>query len=124
MRKNATFRELIVWQKAIELAKEVYRRTQRMPGSERFGLTAQMRRTVVSVASNVAEGNARRGRTEYLRFLAIARGSLAELETQLLIARDLEMMACPESLMESIHEIRRMLQALIQSLRNSSQPQA
>ncbi|HOO16536.1 MAG TPA: four helix bundle protein [Phycisphaerae bacterium] len=109
------FRELIVWGKAVELAKVVYRQTQRMPAAERFGLTMQMRRAAVSVASNIAEGNARCTPADYLRFLGIARGSLAELETQILIAAGLGMME-EAPISPLLNETRRILQALINSL--------
>lgn len=84
-----TFRDLIAWQKAITLAKEVYKATSLMPDSERFGLTAQMRRAAVSVPSNIAEGHGRQSLPDYIRFLKTSRGSLMELQTQLLLAQDL-----------------------------------
>jgi four helix bundle protein len=117
MQNKATFRDLIVWQKAIELSKQIYRETQTMPDTEKFGLTAQMRRAAVSVASNIAEGNARQKTPDYIHFLTIARGSLAELETQLIIATDLRMLSDTKALMDNIQEVRRILQALITSLR-------
>ena len=79
----AGFRDLRVWHDAMELASAVYRFTARLPAEERFGLTSQMRRAAVSVPVNLAEGNARRGKGEYVHFVSIARGSLAELETYL-----------------------------------------
>ena len=117
MRRKGTFRELKVWQKAIGLTKQIYLLTQSMPDTERFGLTMQMRRAAVSVPSNIAEGNARQTLREYLQFLAIARGSLAELETQLIIASELSMLHKTDKTMEPILEVARMLQALIDSLR-------
>ena len=77
------FRELKVWQHAMDLAEEVYRFTATLPAEEKFGLVSQIRRAAVSVPSNIAEGNSRATRGEYLQFLGIARGSLAELQTQL-----------------------------------------
>jgi four helix bundle protein len=109
------FRDLIVWQKAVELAKLVYRHTQHMPPVERFGLTMQMRRAAVSIASNIAEGNARYTQPDYLRFLSMARGSLAELETQLIIATDLGMIE-PAPITPLLDETRRILQSLMSSL--------
>ena len=82
-------RDLLIWQKGMALAKQVYAMTRAFPGDERFGLTAQMRRAVVSVPSNIAEGQARRGRKEFVQFLSHAEGSLAELDTQLALAAEL-----------------------------------
>jgi len=81
--------ELQVWQEAMALVKEIYRITASFPKEEVYALTSQMRRAAVSIPSNIAEGAARNGDKEFLQFLAIARGSLSELETQLLIANDL-----------------------------------
>lgn len=83
------FKDLIVWRKAIAFAKEVYTLTKRFPRDERFGLPSQLRRAAVSVSSNIAEGQARQGR-EFAHFLSIARGSLAEAESQLLLAVELD----------------------------------
>src|SRR5690606_8681930 len=77
------FRELRVWKEAMELVAEVYTATRDMPADERFGLTAQLRRAAVSVPSCIAEGNARQSTADYLRFLSMAAGSLAEVDTQL-----------------------------------------
>lgn len=85
-----SFRDLRVWNTAISFVKEIYSVTQSFPRSELFGLARQMQRAVVSIPSNIAEGYAREHRKEYLQFLAIAQGSLAELETQLEIASQLE----------------------------------
>jgi four helix bundle protein len=79
------FCDLLVWQKAMELGKRVYELTRRFPREEKFGLTAQIRRAALSVSSNIAEGHARQGR-EFASFLSIARGSLAETESQLMFA--------------------------------------
>ncbi|MGP8176124.1 MAG: four helix bundle protein [Terracidiphilus sp.] len=83
------FKDLVVWQKAIELTMKVYKLTSGFPDSERFGLINQMRRASVSIPSNIAEGYARSGKGEYLQFLSHSRGSCAELETQLVIAKGL-----------------------------------
>jgi four helix bundle protein len=111
-----TFKDLIAWQKAMALARQVYRATTSMPESERFGLTSQMRRASVSVPSNIAEGYARQSRTDYLRFLRMARGSLAELETQLILAEDLGYIQVPSELRDIRSEADRVLQGLIRSL--------
>jgi four helix bundle protein len=84
-----SYRDLLIWQKGMALAKQVYAMTRAFPGDERFGLTAQMRRAAVSVPSNIAEGQARRGRKEFVQFLSHAEGSLAELDTQLMLGVEL-----------------------------------
>ena len=103
------------------LSKLIYRVSQRMPDTEKFGLVTQMRRAAVSVASNIAEGNARQSLRDYVHFLTMARGSLAELETQLIIADELNMLAEPMPVMEILRETRRILQGLIDSLRRKQQ---
>jgi four helix bundle protein len=85
-----SFRDLDVWRLGVELAETVYRVTARFPKAELFGLTSQMRRAAVSIPSNIAEGRARDSTREFLHFLAISRGSLAELDTQLELAIRLE----------------------------------
>ncbi|MCC6301458.1 MAG: four helix bundle protein [Gammaproteobacteria bacterium] len=86
---NRTHHNLIIWQEAINFVKEIYEVTARFPQHELYGITSQMRRCAVSVPSNIAEGAGRLSRREYMRFLAIARGSLCELETQVIIAQRL-----------------------------------
>ena len=88
--KIQNFKELIVWKKSMTLANVVYTGTREFPKEERYGLTSQIQRCAVSIPSNIAEGNARIHMGDYIRHLSIARGSLAELETQLLLARDFE----------------------------------
>jgi four helix bundle protein len=114
--KVKTFRDLIAWQKAMELVKQVYRATDTMPEGERFGLTAQMRKAAVSIPSNIAEGHGRGSRTDYIRFLRIARGSLMELQTQLILAEQLHLIRIPEHLDGLQAETDRVLQGLIRSL--------
>jgi four helix bundle protein len=87
---SSSFRDLHVWQDAMKLTTEVYRRTANFPRHELYGLTNQMRRAAVSVPSNIAEGKGHRSDREFTNFLLHARGSLLELETQLLIATDLQ----------------------------------
>jgi four helix bundle protein len=84
-----SYRELIVWQKAMDLAETVYRLTSGFPKEETYGLRRQVRRSAVSVPSNVAEGQGRRSTPDFLHFLSIARGSLCEMETQVLLAERL-----------------------------------
>jgi len=120
--ENATqvksYRDLIVWQKAMDMVTLVYRVSADFPPSEQFALTNQIRRAAVSVPSNIAEGYGRRSRTDYIRFLRIASGSLYELQTQLQIAQNLnftesEHVAPIDSLSS---EIERMLASLITKL--------
>ena len=84
-----SFKDLVVWQRAIELSLAIYKLTVSFPASERFGLTNQLRRASVSVASNIAEGYGRATRGEYIQFLGHARGSMGEVQTQLVIFRGL-----------------------------------
>ncbi len=77
-----SYRDLIVWQKAIAMVTDIYRATQNFPRQETYGLTSQIRRSAVSVASNIAEGQGRLSRREFRQFLGVARGSLVEMETQ------------------------------------------
>jgi four helix bundle protein len=110
-----THKDLIVWQKAIALATQIYAMTASLPHDERYGLTSQMRRAAISVPSNIAEGAGRSSRAEYLHYLSIARGSLAELETQLRIARELQLMDSP--LESHVAEVGQLLTRLMQRLR-------
>ena len=87
----STFRDLIAWQKAMDLAEDVYAVTARFPSEERYGLTSQLRRCAVSIPSNIAEGQGRLTTRDWQHFLAQARGSALELETQLLLASRLGM---------------------------------
>jgi four helix bundle protein len=114
-----SFKDLKVWQKAYALALASYRWTGYFPEVERFGLTSQIRRSAVSVPSNIAEGYARAHTGDYLRFLRMAYGSLAELETQLMLARDLgygDMDICIR-MIEDCKEVERMLSKLIKVIK-------
>lgn len=113
-----TYRDLIAWQKAIDLAAATYRHTSTFPSEERFGLTSQLRRCAVSVPSNIAEGHGRQTRAAYLNFLRIARGSLRELETQLIVAQRVRIAgeADTERLLELCDEVGRVLHSLIARL--------
>ena len=112
------YRDLLVWQKAVAWVEAVYGASRVWPSDERFGLTSQVRRAAVSVPSNIAEGAARRSTPEFLRFLSIARASLAETETQLIIAQRLSYLDEPAvvRLLDSADEISRMLSGLITKL--------
>ena len=116
----ANFKELLVWQKSINFVTEVYELTNLFPKDEMYGLTSQIRRASISIPSNIAEGNSRRSLADYLQFLKIARGSCAEVETQLIIAKNLHFLNEEKysELNENIIEISKMLNALINSLKN------
>ena len=106
---------LDVWKDSMRLARDIYRVSTSFPTSERFGLTAQIRRCAVSVPSNTAEGAGRGGNKEYAHHLRIARGSLMELDTQLWIARDLGFIDDTSEINQLIQRIAAMLNALISS---------
>ncbi|MCA3700207.1 four helix bundle protein [Brevundimonas sp.] len=113
------YRDLDVWKLAVDWVEAVYRATSNWPSEERFGLTSQLRRAAVSVASNIAEGAARRSTGEFLQFIGMARGSLAEAETQLLIASRLGYLDATrtEALLAAADRISRMLVSLAASLK-------
>ncbi|MBW3566086.1 MAG: four helix bundle protein [Acidobacteria bacterium] len=116
------FKELKVWQKSMDLVVETYKATSIFPQEECYGLTAQIRRSAISIPSNIAEGNGRRSRKEYLRFISIASGSLAEIETQILLSQHLVYLPAQiaEVLTEKIREIGRMLIGLRESLESDA----
>ena len=115
-----SYRDLEVWQKAMDLVMECYRMTQRFPKSEMYGLTSQLQRAAVSVPANIAEGQARQHTQEFIQYLSIAYGSLAELETHIQIAQRLDYINATqtEQLLERTGEVGRMLNGLLRSLRN------
>ncbi len=88
-KKVKSYKDLLVWQKGITLVKKVYQLTQAFPDAEKFGLVSQMRRAAVSIPSNIAEGQARHTRREFIQFLSHSEGSVAELETQLILGVEL-----------------------------------
>jgi four helix bundle protein len=111
--------DLIVWQRAIELTVCIYKLTRSFPKDELYGLTSQMRRASVSVASNIAEGRGRLNSAEFRQFLGISQGSIFELKTQLLVARRLKM-ADEQPLIEAdslSEEVSKMLASFIEKLR-------
>jgi four helix bundle protein len=120
MDKIISHKDLIVWQKAVTLACKVYAATAGMPREERFGLQAQLRGAAVSIASNIAEGSARRSRLEFIQYLHISRASLAEVETQFLIATRQELIRDTQGTLEDIAEVGRLLNGLIRSLVSSN----
>jgi len=111
------YKDLEVWKKSMATVVDIYRLTASFPDSEKFGLTNQMRRAAVSVPSNIAEGSARHHSKDFTHFLRIADGSAAELETQVIIGVKLGFSSNVEQLLNEIVVIRRMLAALIKSLR-------
>ena len=113
-----SFQELLVWQKAMELVAEVYRVVKLLPREEQFAISDQMRRSAVSIPSNIAEGQARNGTKEFINFLSIAKGSNAELQTLCLICERLSYISESE-LQPTIflsNEVGKMLNALIKTL--------
>ena len=117
-----SYKELIAWRKAMELVTGVYRATAAFPRSELYGLTNQLRRAAVSVPSNIAEGQARFSQREFHHFLSHARGSLVEIETQLIIARTLGYLAPKptEDLLAQASELGRILNGLIASTKSAA----
>jgi four helix bundle protein len=115
-----TFRELIVWQKSMSFVTEIYKVSKQFPKDENYGLTSQIRRSAVSIPSNISEGYGRDGVNDYLRFLNIAMASLFELQTQLEISYNLEYIDKEnfDSLYELSREIERMLSSFIRSIKS------
>ena len=113
-----SYRDIIAWQKAMNLAEMIYALTARFPSHEQFGLTNQLRRAVVSIPSNIAEGHARNGESDFIRFLRIALGSLNECMTQLELARRFTYVSASEYEKIDAHsrEVERILFGLIHSL--------
>jgi len=116
--KPQNYKDLVVWQKGIALAKMVYRLIQSFPSAEKFGLIAQMRRAAVSVPSNLAEGQARHTTGEFVQFISHAEGSVAELDTQLILSNELRFCdrVTTAPVFELIDELRRMLNVLRRKL--------
>jgi four helix bundle protein len=113
-----SFRDLLVWQRAVQMSVAIYRLTANFPKEEVFGLTSQLRRSGVSVASNIAEGYGRSSTGEYKQFLGMARGSILEVQTQLVIARELDFGEV-EALQRAVglsEEVGKMLAAILKKL--------
>src|ERR1700730_14598660 len=117
-----SYKDLLVWQKGIALAKVVYRLTQKYPSEEKFGLVAQMRRAAISIPSNIAEGQARHTTGEFIQFISHAEGSVAELSTQLILATELQFSSSDdtEPALELTEHLRRMLNGLRRKLANAA----
>lgn len=113
-------KDLIVWQKAVVLVVSIYKLTESFPKSEMFGLVSQMRRAAVSIPSNIAEGKGRGTRKDFAQFLITARGSGAELETQLLVAGKLGYVSNVDldAILKELTEVMMMLNSLISKLKN------
>ncbi len=111
-----SYQDLLVWQKAMSLVTDIYRITSEFPPEERYGLTSQVRRAAVSIPSYIAEGQAMPTRGELLQFLGYAKGSLAELDTQLRIAENLGYLHDSDTLFGDLFDVRQMLSGLVSSL--------
>ena len=112
------YKDLKVWQLGMALAEAVYRATRAMPDDEKYGLTSQMRRAAVSIPANIAEGYGRGSRQDYLRFVRLARGSAAELQTEMLLAQRLEFLdeECCAEVMGQLLQVRQLIQGLVRAL--------
>ena len=115
-----SYRDLVVWNKAMDLVTEIYRVTMKFPKEELFGLMSQLRRAAVSIPSNIAEGKGRLSKGEFRQFLGNARGSLAEVETQILIAQNLSYLDETETniLLTKVEEVGKILNGLISAVKN------
>lgn len=123
MPKINSYKDLIVWQKALELSKEIYSITKNFPKEEQFGLVSQMRRAVVSILSNIAEGSGRYYSGEWKQFYSIAYGSTLELEAQLILSKELEFISV-DSTKKSfglLEEISKMLLTILKNLRTKNE---
>ncbi|HEX9804448.1 MAG TPA: four helix bundle protein [Candidatus Dojkabacteria bacterium] len=114
-----SYKDLIVWQKAIELVKKIYSITKNFPDEEKFGLASQVRRSAVSIPSNISEGRSRGSKKDFIRFLYIAKGSLSELETQILISLELRFIKKEDTqnIESLITEVNKMLSSMISKLK-------
>jgi four helix bundle protein len=118
VQKSRSYQDLEVWKLAINFVKEIYLLTDKFPPREIYGVTSQIRRAAVSIPSNIAEGQGRSSAKEFRQFLAIALGSLAEIETQLIIAREINLLGSEEKepLLVTIDRIRKMIRGLSKSI--------
>jgi len=115
------FKKLAIWKKGIHIVKEMYKVSELLPSEEKFGLRSQMRRAAISIPSNIAEGSSRNSEVEFKRFLEISIGSLFELETQLIIAEELEFLKTDQTkdLFNLFHEESKMISTLINKIKYS-----
>ncbi|MGE3182459.1 MAG: four helix bundle protein [Phycisphaerae bacterium] len=118
-----TYKDLLVWQRSFELVARIYEVPRKLPDEEKFRLISQMRRAAVSIPSNIAEGYARDSTRDYVRLLWIAKGSLAELETQVMLSKRLALLGetDTETILNELGDIERMLAALVRKLRARSE---
>ena len=115
------YRDLLIWQRAMKLAQAIYSATATFPAAEMYGLTSQIRRSAISVPFNIAEGHGRENEGDFRRFLAIARGSLAELQTQLILSGELGFIDQKSiaPLLENTEEVARMIRGMQKNLANN-----
>lgn len=121
-KKVSTFKDLIVWQKSIALITTVYSLTKTFPADEKFGIVSQINRAVVSVPTNIAEGWGRESSKNYIQFLRIARGSLMEVETLVLISKNLDYLSEQDysEINKQIDEVGKILQGLLKSIQQKT----
>lgn len=119
-----SYRDLVVWRKALDLCEITYRLTAKLPRDERYALSDQLRRAAVSIPSNIAEGRSRQGEKEFLHFLSIAQGSVAELETQLMLAVRLAMLQESDiaAALSLSDEVSKMVRSLRTKLQGGARP--
>ena len=119
---STNYRDLVAWQQAMDLVELVYQATGTWPSDEKYGLTSQVRRAVVSVVSNIAEGQGRNSKGEFLQFLGHAKGSLLEVETQILVGERLKYLTGEKvaEVMKQIERVSRLLNGLMQSLKGKA----
>lgn len=116
----STYKDLLIWQKAMNLVTKIYQTTQLFPKDEQFGLTSQIRRSSISIPSNIAEGFGRQGKNDYLKFLNISLSSLFEIQTQIEIAKNINYLNETDFsiLYEDSRELERMLVSFINKIKN------
>lgn len=119
---NHSYKKLKIWEKAMNITKKTYKISKKLPKEETYGLTSQMRRSAVSIPSNIAEGSQRKTDKDFANFISIAKGSLVEMETQLILSKELEFLNENEliDLFKSISELDKMLYSFYQRLTNKS----
>ena len=117
--KIVSFKQLRIWQKGMEIVRKIYQLSRKFPNEELYGLTSQMRRSAISIPSNIAEGFKRNHSKEYTQFLHIAQGSAAELETQLIISRELGFTSEKESedISEALDHLSKMITVLLKKIK-------
>jgi four helix bundle protein len=120
VRAGVNHKDLDVWKKSIGLVKDIYKLTDYIPECEKFGLTSQIRRAVVSIPSNIAEGSARNGDKEFVQFLYISLGSLSEVETQLIIAKELGYLEDIDNDLIRLEQVKKMILGLVKYLKGKN----